>query len=42
MEQEADSVPWWVVLGILLFGLAMVGGMGVVLLESGSLLTLHP
>jgi F0F1-type ATP synthase assembly protein I len=42
MDQVVETVPWWIVVGILLFGLVVIGGLGVVLLASGSLLFVHP
>lgn len=42
MDQEVETLPWWIVVGIVLFGLVVVGALAVVLLESGSLLLLSP
>ena len=40
MEQDAEAVPWWIVIGILLFGLLVVAVIGALLFEGGSLLSL--
>lgn len=39
MEQDAEAVPWWIVLAILLFGLLVVAAIGALLFGGGSLLS---
>lgn len=39
MEEDAEAVPWWVVIGIVVFGLVVVGVLAALLFETGSLLS---